>query len=1033
MQQSSIRTRPWRYRLWPGLLLLMLLSSCILLGTLTAYWALDHARAFTNEVEQAEQALTAINKNPTQAMAQAQTHLIAARAELEALRPVAEPALGVTARLEALPGAGTPARQMQALWRMADSASQGGLALTQAADLALPHLNQSPAQLVTAAPAIQQQLNIAQENLVAAQAARNQLDGTDWLPADMSAKTETFLVRWDENVPSLLAALLVANQMLANVDIERSWDHLQTLSSEAEQLAILLAQEQQPGLETLHAAQPHFITANKAFQALQPDIEPVIAQADKLAQVADLNLPAGQIDAWWRFAKAAGQTGEALSVAVDLTTLNSKEAGVAGISAALPLIRDQLQTIELHFKQAQLARSQVQEITWLPEQLAGPLNQALRQWDTVAPLLEEKLPKAITVARALPLLTGYEEPVTYLLLLQSSDELRATGGFIGSIGLIRLENGKISSVNVGEINEFDNQPHLANGQMAAWINPPAPLSRYMGLGHWFLRDANWWADFPTSAQQARDFWRVNNNDQPVDGVIAITDQGIEYLLQTIGPVDSLDGQLVSAQTLKEFAAARIYGDETNTNGRDNQSKLVEEMALVFIFLTQDLSADRLLQLAQYFPEATARRDLLIASFDPPVAAMLNQLSVDGALGGLEDDYFYLVESNVSYNKLSPFIRFDMQYEVELAANGWPDSSSLIVDEMNAYLPGAGLVDYPDGYYDGGLWNSQTRRVDRWVGYYGGYTRLYTPPDSNFLAATGFDRGPDTVTENNRTVIGGYVGLRSGEHRQLQYKWTPNGRPSQPGLYRLHVQRQPGAPKHALSVMVHLPDGYEATEIVPTPIAATQDSVTWNAVLDRDQIFSLQLVATESVTAAVAAPSPSVAATSSLSVTGSLPAVPPPVAPAPAPAPGRAPLPVWINIPAIGVNAPVVSVGLEPSGIMASPSEAEQVGWYNLGPRPGEPSNAVLAGHVDWLGEIGVFSQLDQLQPGDTVEVHSGPETSHRYVVESIASYRADTAPVAEIFGATSEPILTLITCGGAYDPLRQEYRDRLVIRARGVD
>jgi LPXTG-site transpeptidase (sortase) family protein len=147
--------------------------------------------------------------------------------------------------------------------------------------------------------------------------------------------------------------------------------------------------------------------------------------------------------------------------------------------------------------------------------------------------------------------------------------------------------------------------------------------------------------------------------------------------------------------------------------------------------------------------------------------------------------------------------------------------------------------------------------------------------------------------------------------------------------------------------------------------------------------------------------------------------------------GRPPRPIWITIPAIAVNAPVVPVGLEPGGIMASPGEADIVGWYELGPRPGEPSNAILAGHVNWRGEVGAFARLHELQAGDIIEIQSGPQTGFRYVVESAKTYQADTVPVAEIFGESAEPVLTLITCGGPYDSARQAYRDRLVIRARG--
>jgi LPXTG-site transpeptidase (sortase) family protein len=150
------------------------------------------------------------------------------------------------------------------------------------------------------------------------------------------------------------------------------------------------------------------------------------------------------------------------------------------------------------------------------------------------------------------------------------------------------------------------------------------------------------------------------------------------------------------------------------------------------------------------------------------------------------------------------------------------------------------------------------------------------------------------------------------------------------------------------------------------------------------------------------------------------------------APDRAALPVRLRIASIGVDAPIVPVGLEPDGSMAATEEAHVIGWYEPGPRPGEVSNAILTGHVDWQQQTAVFFRLREVKPGDTVEVISGFKTLYRYQIESVRPYRTDEAPVAEIFAPTSAPFLTLITCDGPFDHARREYLDRLVVRAHGI-
>jgi len=327
-------------------------------------------------------------------------------------------------------------------------------------------------------------------------------------------------------------------------------------------------------------------------------------------------------------------------------------------------------------------------------------------------------------------------------------------------------------------------------------------------------------------------------------------------------------------------------------------------------------------------------------------------------------------------------------------------------------------------------------VEQWKTYYGGYTRLYPPPNTKLVAAIGFDEGPDAMQEAQRMLVGGYVGITSGENRQLRFKWEPNVTVSRPGEYRLFVQRQPGAPEHSLTVLARLPEGYSAQAISPLPISVVDNVVTWHAILDEDRTFSLTLVSdTGEVPDVPALPVEQATNPQTLPLTTTVVEEPPTfqVAPAPPAAPGRTPLPKRIKIPAINVDAPVIQVGLEPSGIMASPDDAAIVGWYELGPRPGESSNAILAGHVDWKGEIGVFSELDTLKIGDAIEVESAPNVSYKFVVESIEQYSTDNAPLDEIFGGTPQSIITLITCGGIYDAIRQEYNDRIIVRARKVE
>ncbi len=141
------------------------------------------------------------------------------------------------------------------------------------------------------------------------------------------------------------------------------------------------------------------------------------------------------------------------------------------------------------------------------------------------------------------------------------------------------------------------------------------------------------------------------------------------------------------------------------------------------------------------------------------------------------------------------------------------------------------------------------------------------------------------------------------------------------------------------------------------------------------------------------------------------------------------LPKLVRIPSIGVEARFEYVGLTPDGAMDIPKDPNDVAWYSLGPRPGEPGNAVIAGHVDWGGKTAVFWKLDELKAGAIVQVLAVDGRMYEFVVQSLRWYDAETAPVSEVFAQSDATEVTLITCGGVFDRESRQYLSRLVVRA----
>ena len=162
---------------------------------------------------------------------------------------------------------------------------------------------------------------------------------------------------------------------------------------------------------------------------------------------------------------------------------------------------------------------------------------------------------------------------------------------------------------------------------------------------------------------------------------------------------------------------------------------------------------------------------------------------------------------------------------------------------------------------------------------------------------------------------------------------------------------------------------------------------------------------------------------------------PPVGPPVVPPPVRETQPVLLRAPAIGVDAPIVVVGLEDDEeTMEIPSDVRTVGWYEpftgAGVIPGEAGTAVIAGHVDSRVQgKGAFWSLRDLRPGDVVDVEHADGTTTRWEVESVVRYPKDEIPIAEIFTFAGPERLALITCGGRFDRSANAYPDNYVVTA----
>lgn len=150
-------------------------------------------------------------------------------------------------------------------------------------------------------------------------------------------------------------------------------------------------------------------------------------------------------------------------------------------------------------------------------------------------------------------------------------------------------------------------------------------------------------------------------------------------------------------------------------------------------------------------------------------------------------------------------------------------------------------------------------------------------------------------------------------------------------------------------------------------------------------------------------------------------------------------PTSIQISSLGMDAPIIAVGEDQYGAMEAPGAGHPASdpiwatafWWKYGATPGQPGNAVLAGHVDRNdGSRAVFWNLRRIQPGDRISITEQQGQVFTFQVTQVeAVANPDGGPndptIQRVFGPATSANLNLITCAGAW--IGTEYNQRLVV------
>ena len=475
----------------------------------------------------------------------------------------------------------------------------------------------------------------------------------------------------------------------------------------------------------------------------------------------------------------------------------------------------------------------------LPPRFSGYLSQV----DSLAQL-EPVLRAAAAGPELLTNLLGLDQPRSYLILAQNSAELRATGGFIGGVWLISLDQGRVTRLEFLDSAAVDDPSKPG-------ILPPEPLFKYMRAGVWLFRDANWSPHFPTAARVAEDFYRMGRGVS-VDGVIAIDEAGVRSVVKALGPiyVQGLAEPVTEDNVQDKLEYGLFPGPEDGIPGTSRPRKLFMKAlgeALVDKLMNGQSASDMARLLAAVQREL-AQRHLVLYLHQETARQLLAENGWDGALDHAEGDYLMAVDSNMGYNKVNSAIERAIEYQVYLDTNQPRGIATVTYRNLSTEEVAECVQQVTHTTYE--KWKS---------GCYWNYLRLLVPGDSKLTRATyiPLPRGSllswmakSTSTneptegppEGGRQVYANFFVVAPGESRSLTFEYdlpkqvlTSN---AQVWRYGLVVQKQPGTAANNLKVRIVLPSDARVVWTAPQAGSLQGNIIEFKSDLAVDREFTV---------------------------------------------------------------------------------------------------------------------------------------------------------------------------------------------------
>ncbi len=453
--------------------------------------------------------------------------------------------------------------------------------------------------------------------------------------------------------------------------------------------------------------------------------------------------------------------------------------------------------------------------------LLKPVQEAVVPVREKIGMLVQGIDQAIAASQIVPVVAGYPEQQTYLFLLQNNHELRPTGGFIGTYGILKIKNGDIVSFNTDNVYNLDEPS-------AEWMTttPPWPLNRYNAVTTWFFRDANWSPDFPTAAKKALELYYLERGpEKNIDGVIAVTPTFIQSLMELTGDIP-VNGISFTPDTFIDTLQYQVEQGYLRQGIADSERKeIIGILSDKILEKILDLPRDQWPDLWNVFKKDISEKQILIYLENSDIQAMVEHENWGGHIRESDGDFVAVFDANLASLKTDQVMDRAMEYTVQR------DGKNIIADLYITYTNTGEIT-----------WKTTRYRT---------YTRVLAPQGSHLLKAEGMmvdcklaDEGSvETTDAYGKTIFGTFICIEPGETKSLHFKYSlPKAiynQFSESSVYDLIWQKQPGTDNYPFSISVDMDDAPTYIESIDKFEIMKDNSILVQGDLSLDRDIEIQ--------------------------------------------------------------------------------------------------------------------------------------------------------------------------------------------------